>query len=147
MTWHFSHPANALYILCLRKTWCTYRDRKDILSMMFRHLLFHFMSWTPPISFKFPSPAWFMTDSTPWLFLVVFNSYSSNPQLTEQCLSLYSWTFNLFLGFFFFLFQIMLWFIFQVFIYNVLGTKHSRFSYPGENKWTETTLAFSVLTA
>ena len=44
VTWHFSpHPANALYILCLRKTWYTYRDRKDILSMMFCHLFFHFM--------------------------------------------------------------------------------------------------------
>ena len=40
----------------------------------------------------------------------------------------------------------MLCFIPQVFIYNVLGTKHSYFRYPRENKWIKTTSALKVLT-
>ena len=40
----------------------------------------------------------------------------------------------------------MLCFIPQVFIYNVLGSKHSCFRYPRENKWTKTTSALKVLT-
>ena len=114
--------------------------------MVFCCLLFHFMLWTLLISFKSASPAEFIMDSTPsQLLLVIFNSCNSNPQLTEQCLS-FCWTFNFIFRVFFSLFLIMLWFILQVFIYNVLGTKHSYFRYPRENKWTKATSALKVLT-
>lgn len=113
--------------------------------MVFCCLLFNFMLWTLLISFQSASAGGFIMDSTPsQLLLVIFNSCNSNPQLTEQCLS-FCWTFNFFLGFFS-LFLIMLCFIPQVFIYNVLGSKHSYFRYPRENKWTKTTSALKVLT-
>lgn len=71
--------------------------------------------------------------SSPLLLLIVFNSHNSNPQLMDPCLFFYYFDVGHLIFFHFFLFQLMLWFIPQIFIHHVPCARHSCFRYPGYN--------------